>query len=98
MILRVLHIILEVLLEHPSNTKVLTMKMEILLEPTSNKLLVGKYGDFDGYTSDDPILKLESCQGDSLLKINLPDHRSVLTDPKDQVMMEMEIPYSSGVN
>ncbi|GJR53067.1 hypothetical protein Tco_1403588 [Tanacetum coccineum] len=46
--------------EHPSDTKVLTMKMEILLEPTSNKLLrTGKYGDFDGYTSDDPILKLE---------------------------------------
>nr|GEV65780.1 copia protein [Tanacetum cinerariifolium] len=27
--------------EHPSDTKVLTMKMEILLEPTSSKLLVG---------------------------------------------------------
>ncbi|GJR43274.1 hypothetical protein Tco_1311377 [Tanacetum coccineum] len=39
--------------------KVLTMKMEILLEPTSNKLLVGKYGDSDGYTFDDPILILE---------------------------------------
>ncbi|GJY49241.1 hypothetical protein Tco_0439197 [Tanacetum coccineum] len=38
-ILRVLRIILEVLPEHPSDTKVLTMKMEILLEPTSNKLL-----------------------------------------------------------
>ncbi|GJW81932.1 hypothetical protein Tco_0145907 [Tanacetum coccineum] len=42
------------------------MKMEILLEPTSNKLLVdllikrtGKYGDSDGYTLDDPILILE---------------------------------------
>ncbi|GJW38514.1 hypothetical protein Tco_0064359 [Tanacetum coccineum] len=40
-ILRVLRIILVVLPEHPSDTKVLTMKMEILLEPTSNKLLVG---------------------------------------------------------
>nr|GEY66622.1 hypothetical protein [Tanacetum cinerariifolium] len=29
------------LIEHPSDTKVFTMKMEILLEPTSNKLLVG---------------------------------------------------------
>nr|GEZ12246.1 hypothetical protein [Tanacetum cinerariifolium] len=27
--------------KHPSDTKVLTMKMEILLEPTSNKILVG---------------------------------------------------------
>nr|GEV04785.1 hypothetical protein [Tanacetum cinerariifolium] len=31
---------LENLPEHPSDTKVFTMKMEILLEPTSNKLLV----------------------------------------------------------
>ncbi|GJQ97824.1 hypothetical protein Tco_0008963 [Tanacetum coccineum] len=58
-ILRVLRIILVVLPEHLSDTKVLAMKMEILLEPTSNKLLVGKYGDFDGYTSDDLILILE---------------------------------------
>ncbi|GKB31282.1 hypothetical protein Tco_0870683 [Tanacetum coccineum] len=39
-ILRVLRIILVVLPEHPSDTKVFTMKMEILLEPTLNKLLV----------------------------------------------------------
>ncbi|GKA02351.1 hypothetical protein Tco_0675016 [Tanacetum coccineum] len=32
------------------------------------------------------------------LKMNLPDHRSVLTDPEVQVKMEMEIPYSNGVN
>ncbi|GJT75549.1 retrovirus-related pol polyprotein from transposon TNT 1-94 [Tanacetum coccineum] len=38
--LRVLRIILVVLPEHPSDTKVLTMKMEILLDPTSDKLLV----------------------------------------------------------
>nr|GEW90213.1 hypothetical protein [Tanacetum cinerariifolium] len=37
----VLRIFLENLPEHPSDTKVFTMKMEILLEPTSNKLLVG---------------------------------------------------------
>nr|GEY33957.1 retrovirus-related Pol polyprotein from transposon TNT 1-94 [Tanacetum cinerariifolium] len=48
-------------LEHPSDTKVFTMKMEILLEPTSNKLLVGSYA-----------LSWKPCQGDSL---NLPDHR-----------------------
>ncbi|GJS80631.1 reverse transcriptase domain-containing protein [Tanacetum coccineum] len=33
-----------------------------------------------------------------LLKLNLPDHRSVLTDLEVQVKMEMEIPHSSGVN
>nr|GEW87162.1 hypothetical protein [Tanacetum cinerariifolium] len=36
---RVLRSFLENLPEHPSDTKVFTMKMEILLEPTSNKLL-----------------------------------------------------------
>ncbi|GJT75850.1 hypothetical protein Tco_1042575 [Tanacetum coccineum] len=33
---------LEILPEHLSDTQVFTVKMEILLEPTSNKLLVGK--------------------------------------------------------
>nr|GEX76565.1 hypothetical protein [Tanacetum cinerariifolium] len=60
---RVLRSFLENLPEHPSDTKVLTMKMEILLEPTSNKLLVGPYA-----------LSWKPCQGDSL---NLPDHRYI---------------------
>ncbi|GJS33568.1 hypothetical protein Tco_0531950 [Tanacetum coccineum] len=69
-------------LEHPSDTKVLTMKMEILLEPPSNKLLVGDmqvWEDFDGYPSDDLILITGNPVKDILLKMNLPDHRSVLT-------------------
>nr|GFA46662.1 RNA-directed DNA polymerase, eukaryota [Tanacetum cinerariifolium] len=37
---RVLRIILVILPEHPSDTYVFTMKMEILLESTSNKLMV----------------------------------------------------------
>ncbi|GJT34284.1 hypothetical protein Tco_0924703 [Tanacetum coccineum] len=49
-ILRVLRIILVILPEHPSDTKVFTMKMEIMLEPTSNKLLVGSHKDGDGNT------------------------------------------------
>nr|GEY10473.1 hypothetical protein [Tanacetum cinerariifolium] len=56
-------IFLENLPEHPSDTKVFTMKMEILLEPTSNKLLVGPY-----------TLSWKPCLGDSL---NLPDHSLV---------------------
>ncbi|GKA18882.1 hypothetical protein Tco_0698797 [Tanacetum coccineum] len=39
-IIRVLRIIFVVLLELPSDTYVFIMKMEILLEPTSNKLMV----------------------------------------------------------
>ncbi|GKB70187.1 hypothetical protein Tco_0931599 [Tanacetum coccineum] len=55
--------------DHTSDTKVLTMKMEILLEPTSNKLLrTSKYGDSDGYTFDDPILILEILSRRFLLR------------------------------
>ncbi|GJY94624.1 hypothetical protein Tco_0510985 [Tanacetum coccineum] len=53
---RVLRIILEILPEHPSDTYVLTMKMEILLEPASNKLLIHKDGDGDALFQ----LKLDS--------------------------------------
>ncbi|GJZ50612.1 hypothetical protein Tco_0604802 [Tanacetum coccineum] len=43
---------------------VFTMKMEILLEPTSNKLMVERF-----YTSaGNPVKEI-------LLKLNLPDHR-----------------------
>nr|GEX11543.1 hypothetical protein [Tanacetum cinerariifolium] len=40
---RVLRIFLEIWPEHPSDTKVFTLKMEILLKPMSNKLLVESY-------------------------------------------------------
>ncbi|GJR12223.1 hypothetical protein Tco_0794875 [Tanacetum coccineum] len=40
-VLRVLRIILVILPEHQSDTQVITMKMEILPESTSNKLMVG---------------------------------------------------------
>ncbi|GKA13396.1 hypothetical protein Tco_0693042 [Tanacetum coccineum] len=39
--------------KHPSDTKVLTIKMEILLEPTSNKLLVGDMESNDGNSNSD---------------------------------------------
>nr|GEX15050.1 hypothetical protein [Tanacetum cinerariifolium] len=45
--LRVLRIILEILPEHPSDTKVFTVKMEILFELTSNKLLVDEFVNQD---------------------------------------------------
>ncbi|GJX71227.1 hypothetical protein Tco_0308398 [Tanacetum coccineum] len=73
------------------------MKMEILLEPTSNKLLrTGKYGDFDGYTSDDLYLYGNYCQG-VLLKMKSTVPWSV-SRIRDQAKMDMETPRSSGVN
>ncbi|GJV63961.1 hypothetical protein Tco_1474789 [Tanacetum coccineum] len=50
---RVLRIILVIVPEHPSDTYVLTMKMEILLEPASNKLLVVYQGRLLASFQDD---------------------------------------------
>ncbi|GKC60791.1 hypothetical protein Tco_1088389, partial [Tanacetum coccineum] len=61
-ILRVPRIILVVLPEHPSDTNVFIVKMEILLEPTSNKL----YGRSDTYAGN-PVKGI-------LLNLNLPYH------------------------
>ncbi|GKB88134.1 hypothetical protein Tco_0960406 [Tanacetum coccineum] len=55
------------------------MKMEILLEPTSNKLMIGKLGDSDVHTLEDPTLILEIMSRRFFLRLNLPDHKSVLT-------------------
>ncbi|GJT50819.1 hypothetical protein Tco_0976976 [Tanacetum coccineum] len=49
-------------------------------------------GELCGWT--DPRRRLPEI----LLKMNLPDHRSVLTDSEDQAKMEMETPRSGGVN
>ncbi|GJS63355.1 retrovirus-related pol polyprotein from transposon TNT 1-94 [Tanacetum coccineum] len=88
-IIRVLRIILVVLPEHSSDTYVFIMKMEILLEPTSNKLMVGKLGDSDAYTLEDLTLILEILSRIFFLRLNLTDLLHV------QVKMEMEIPRSS---
>ncbi|GJS92402.1 hypothetical protein Tco_0799370 [Tanacetum coccineum] len=69
-----------------------TMKMEILLEPTSNKLMVehAEYDESNTYvlerfntTAGNPVKKI-------LLKLNLSDHRSILTDSKEYLKMVME--------
>ncbi|GJT38922.1 hypothetical protein Tco_0938787 [Tanacetum coccineum] len=72
--------------EHQSDTQVITVKMEILLEPTSNKLLVGRFNTSAG----NPVKEI-------LLKLNLPDHRSILTDSKVTSTKHgrMTKPYSS---
>ncbi|GJT99858.1 hypothetical protein Tco_1110197 [Tanacetum coccineum] len=57
--------------EVSSDTQGITVKMEILLEPTSNKLLVERFDTSAG----NPVKEI-------LLKLNLPDHRSILTDSK----------------
>nr|GEY46087.1 reverse transcriptase domain-containing protein [Tanacetum cinerariifolium] len=66
----------EDLKEHPSDTKVLTMKMEILLEPTSNKFLVVDFNSLvHSYRALSTLRRfslriasaaVKPCQGDSL--------------------------------
>ncbi|GKA43990.1 hypothetical protein Tco_0736714 [Tanacetum coccineum] len=67
---------LEKFIEHQSDTKVITMMMEILLEPTSNKLLLGR---LDAYSSRIKLVdNLEKKQW------------SILTDLKIHIKMDME--------
>nr|GEX72647.1 hypothetical protein [Tanacetum cinerariifolium] len=65
---RVLRIILEILPEHLSDTYVFTMKMEMLLEPTANKLLVGRlltsFQDDAKYEHDGQDTRLQGGKDD----------------------------------
>ncbi|GKA17579.1 retrovirus-related pol polyprotein from transposon TNT 1-94 [Tanacetum coccineum] len=72
--------------EHQSDTQVITVKMEILLEPASNKLMVERFD-----TSAGNHVK------EILLKLNLHDHGSILTDSKVTPTKHGRItkPYSS---
>ncbi|GKA18042.1 hypothetical protein Tco_0697879 [Tanacetum coccineum] len=60
------------------------MKMEILLEPTSNKLMV-EHAEFDE-SNTHVSERFNTSPGNPvkeiLLKLNLPDHMSILTDLK----------------
>ncbi|GJT46399.1 hypothetical protein Tco_0955114 [Tanacetum coccineum] len=55
-------------MEHPSDTNVFTMKMEILLEPASNKLL-GSEAEYDCITSPAGVLEFDHY---SLLTLTHP--------------------------
>ncbi|GJX20742.1 hypothetical protein Tco_0223419 [Tanacetum coccineum] len=59
---------LNVVLQHPSDTKVFTVKIEILLEPTSNKLLVGNK---NCYAAANPVKEIHR---------NSTEHKQNLTD------------------
>ncbi|GKB84925.1 hypothetical protein Tco_0957197 [Tanacetum coccineum] len=62
--------------EHQSDTYVITMKMKILPVSTSNS------------TTVDSILQAGNPVKEILLNLNLPDHRSILTDLKIHIKME----------
>ncbi|GJW74728.1 hypothetical protein Tco_0134098 [Tanacetum coccineum] len=74
--LRVIRIILVILPVNQSDTYVFTMKMEILPVSTSNN------------TTVDSILPARNPVKEILLNLNLPDHRSILTDSKIRIKIE----------
>ncbi|GJX61495.1 hypothetical protein Tco_0294395 [Tanacetum coccineum] len=82
-----------------SNIRVtlITLKMEILLEPTSNKLMVehAEFDESDTYVLERFYTTAGNPVKEILLKLNLPDHRSILTDSKEYLKMVMEVPDSS---
>ncbi|GJV95694.1 hypothetical protein Tco_1547271 [Tanacetum coccineum] len=69
-----------------SNIRVIliTMKMEILLEPTSNKLMVehAEFDESDTYVLERFYTTTGNPVKEILLKLNLPDHKSILTESK----------------
>ncbi|GJY29874.1 hypothetical protein Tco_0405641 [Tanacetum coccineum] len=72
MLTRVLRIILVIVPEHPSDTYVLTMKMEILLEPASNKLLVAsRFKNHESSRIKDKDFRTNSDIKDNSLEIKL---------------------------
>nr|GEZ71740.1 hypothetical protein [Tanacetum cinerariifolium] len=87
---RVLRIFLENLPEHPSDTKVFTMKMEILIEPTSNKLLVDNATetvkeDYPDLVCADGSLEVMQSGLDMIMQ-ELYDH---IVEIQSAVMLEM---------
>ncbi|GJW30513.1 hypothetical protein Tco_0047388 [Tanacetum coccineum] len=80
------------LVEHQSDTQLITVKLEILLEPTSNKLLVehAKFNESNTYVFERFDTSAGNPVKEILLKLNLPDHRSILTDSKIYIKMVME--------
>ncbi|GJX03439.1 hypothetical protein Tco_0189355 [Tanacetum coccineum] len=73
------------------------MKMEILLEPTSNKLMVehDEFDESDTYVLERFYTSAGNPVKEILLKLNLLDHMSILTDSKEYLKMVMEVPDSS---
>ncbi|GJT87561.1 hypothetical protein Tco_1069278 [Tanacetum coccineum] len=65
--------------KHQSDTYVFIVKMEILPVSTSNN------------TAVDSILQAGNPVKEILLKLNLPDHRSILTNSKIYVKMDVEV-------
>ncbi|GKD38069.1 hypothetical protein Tco_1258276 [Tanacetum coccineum] len=81
--LRVLRIILVILPEHQSDTKVIHND-DGNPSRANIKQALGRFNT----TAGNPVKEI-------LLKLNLPDHRSILTDSKEYIKMDVEVPSSS---
>ncbi|GJX39577.1 hypothetical protein Tco_0252880 [Tanacetum coccineum] len=76
----------------------LTVKMEILLEPTSNKLMVDvEFDESNAYVLERFYTSAGNPVKEILFKLNLPDHNLILTDSKvtPTKHVQMTKPFSS---
>nr|GEW38219.1 hypothetical protein [Tanacetum cinerariifolium] len=88
---RVLRIILVILPEHLSDGNAFTMKMEILQEPSSNKLLVGSYKDGVGDT-----LYQQSQDHNRMLRHDLTCYEVMKDQIKVSKLSQTLISYTSS--
>ncbi|GKA94561.1 hypothetical protein Tco_0816599 [Tanacetum coccineum] len=117
---------MELTLEQTQQGVSYEVSMEILLEPTSNKLMVGdlcdsvgiklvttgkkrwcdsiriklvpehaKFDESDTYVLERFATSARNPINEILLKLNLPNHMSILIDLKEYVKIVMEVPDSS---
>ncbi|GJY54246.1 hypothetical protein Tco_0445910 [Tanacetum coccineum] len=83
--------------EHQSDTQVITMKMEILLEPTSNKLMVDPPG-FEGYLKMEVKASFPKAHGKPMQAKALTGHRRYFQkpiDPMDQEKTTFTCPFGT---
>ncbi|GJV99723.1 hypothetical protein Tco_1554975 [Tanacetum coccineum] len=80
---------LVVLPEHQSDTQVITVKMEILLEPTSNKLLVDPYR-FEGYLKMEVKVFKITFSHSSQAKGTSSSLKSMITTSIHKLMIEVK--------
>nr|GFA36874.1 hypothetical protein [Tanacetum cinerariifolium] len=74
-----------------SDTKVLTVKMEILLEPTSKQLLIASMVNLIHHIRRPYALSWKPYQGDSL---NLPDHRYIIAVTASFQLSQIHTPHA----
>ncbi|GKB33077.1 hypothetical protein Tco_0872478 [Tanacetum coccineum] len=84
-LMKIKHISIDSLTEIVGIEKVAVRSSLRLLKP-KRTIETSKYGESDASTLEDPILQAGNLIKEILLKLNLPDHGLVLTEPKNALL------------